>query len=138
MEIFKKKNPSKQLQKNAMKWTQYFFCGSLSSSWSYTCFFSNLKVIMDPTNGKFDIKTFDDLKRALLQSQANIMLISISAFFLLWQVCFLFVIRMPFANWEQVKIFGFEYKRKIEEIKESAKEVFDDVKKVGYPTVTNY
>ncbi|MGM0882509.1 MAG: hypothetical protein ACQEXQ_15895 [Bacillota bacterium] len=129
VEFFSKRNFIRS-SKQALQWFSYIIFGAFIVLSIYLLF-SNISLITDPTQGgKIPINSYSDLLKALVQSEVNLLLISIGAFFGLTGLLSL-LIRMPFANWEQVKFFGFEYKRKIDEIKDTAKEAVDEAKTLG-------
>lgn len=79
----------------------------------------NIKQILWPAIGP--VKSFTDLRDALLRLDFNVQLMSIITFAFLAGLL-TFAVRFPFLNMEQLKIFGFEYKRVIQQTNQAALE----------------
>lgn len=62
-----------------------------------------------------------DVKNQLIQSEVNLFFIKCIAYFGLAGLLSL-VVQLPFQRWEQIKFFGFEYKRKLDEVESMANE----------------
>jgi hypothetical protein len=98
------------------------FIGSLSwlafTIFIIYLFFSNMDTMMNP--GK--VNSIKELQMEIVKNPANVKLISLGAFFGIVGILSI-ILRIPFSEWTQVKIFGlFEGTRKVEEVKKIANE----------------